>query len=162
LIKLEKVAKNIQEEYNVNTLIIDVDFSTGYEIYDKIRKKLEGIEVGVIVNNVGICYKEPDYFLSLPDRDNLIKDMIQVNISSLPMMCSIILPQMVQRKRGLIINVSSILSYYPAATYTIYSASKAFVRKFSEDLAAEYESHGIIIQTLNPGGVRTKITGFYF
>lgn len=69
------------------------------------------------------------------------------------MMCSLILPQMVQRKPGLIINISSIFSVIPCPNMIIYSASKAFVAKFSTDLAAEYESDGITIQALVTGSV---------
>lgn len=83
----------------------------------------------------------------------MIQDIIACNITSVPMMCSLILPQMVQRKRGLIINISSLASVVPGPSHTIYAASKAFVTKFSDDLAAEYEDQGICVQVLITGGV---------
>lgn len=156
--KLETVAKEIEEQFNVETAIIDVNFTTGTDIYDKIKQKIQGKEIGILVNNVGMAYISPDYFLAVPDREKLIQDMVQCNVLSIPMMCSIILPQMVERKRGLIINISSLSAIVTAGCMSIYSASKAFAHKFSEDLAMEYEKEGIVIQSILPGPVATNMT----
>lgn len=151
--KLEAVAKEISESFNVQTQVIAVDFTSGSEIYDQIKKQIAGKDIGILINNVGMFHPAPDFFLDIPDRDKVIQDIIRCNITSVPMMCSLILPQMVQRKRGLIVNVSSLASVLPGPTMTIYSASKAFVTKFSNDLAAEYESQGITVQVLTTGEV---------
>jgi 17beta-estradiol 17-dehydrogenase / very-long-chain 3-oxoacyl-CoA reductase len=157
LSKLQTVAKEIEEAFNVETAVIDVDFTSGPEIYDKIKKKVQGKEIGVLVNNVGLFYSSPQEFLEIPDRDNFIQNIIRCNVTSVPMMCSLILPQMVQRKKGLVINISSVFAIIPAAFFSIYSASKAFVHKFSEDLSAEYEHQGIIVQSVLPGPVATNL-----
>lgn len=158
LSKLETVAKEIEESFNVETLVIDVNFLSGVGIYDKIKQKIQGKEIGVLVNNVGMGYSAPDYFLSIPDREKTIQDLIQCNVLSIPMMCSIILPQMVERKKGLIINISSLSAIIPAGCMTVYSATKAFAHKFSEDLAMEYGKHGIKVQSILPGPVATNMT----
>lgn len=158
LSKLETVAKEIQETFGVETAVIDVDFTSGPEIFDKVKDRVKGMEIGILVNNVGVSYSAPDYFLSIPNREKMIQDIIRCNITSMPMMCSIVMPQMVQRKNGLIINISSLSAIIPASNLTIYSASKAFADKFSEDLGAEYKTQGIIVQSVLPGFVATNMT----
>lgn len=137
--------------------MIDVDFTSGPEIFDKIKEKVKGKEIGILVNNVGVCYETPEKFLLIPNLEQFTRDMINCNITSMPMMCSIIMPQMVQRKRGLVINIGSIAGVLPGAMVTVYAATKAFVKKFSEDLAAEYEDQGIVVQCIKPGPVSTKM-----
>lgn len=158
LSKLETVAKEIRKTFNVQTAVIDVDFTSGPEIYDTIKDHIVEKEIGILVNNVGMSYFAPDFLLSIANREQLFQDLIECNITSVPMMCSIIMPQMVQRKRGLIINISSLSASVPAPTITVYSASKAFVDKFSKDLAAEYQKDGIIVQSVLPGFVVSNMT----
>ncbi|KAJ6639388.1 Very-long-chain 3-oxoacyl-CoA reductase [Pseudolycoriella hygida] len=158
LAKLQDVAKEISKSFNVQTKVVAVDFTSSSEIYGQIKQQIAGIEVGILINNVGMFYEFPESFLDIPEREKLIQDMIRCNITTVPMMCSLILPQMVQRKRGLIINISSIASVIPGPKMAIYSASKAFVTKFSEDLAAEYQSHGVDIQVMITGGVGTNMS----
>lgn len=74
------------------------------------------------------------------------------------MVCSIVLPQMVERRKGLIINISSISAVTASPNLSIYSATKAFVNKFSEDLNDEYTHRGITIQCQTPGFVDTEMT----
>lgn len=156
--KLEDVAKEIAESFNVQTQVIAVNFTSGPEIYDQIKQQIVGKEIGILVNNVGMFYPAPEFFLDIPDRDKVIQDIIRCNITSVPMMCSLILPQMVQRKRGLIINISSGAAVIPGPSMVLYSGSKAFVTKFSVDLAAEYESQGITVQVLVTGSVGKYIS----
>ncbi|XP_037028950.1 very-long-chain 3-oxoacyl-CoA reductase-like [Bradysia coprophila] len=158
LTKLHDVAKEISKSYNVQTHLIAINFTDGPEIYDQIKQQIAGIEIGVLVNNVGMFHLAPEYFLDIPDRDKMILDIIKCNITSVPMMCSLILPQMVQRQSGLIINISSVSACIPCPNMSIYSSSKAFVAKFSSDLAAEYESQGITVQALTTGSVGTNMT----
>lgn len=153
LTKLEDVAKEISETFNVQTQVIAVNFTSGVEIYYQIKQQIVGKEIGILVNNVGMFYSAPDLFLNIPDREKMIQDIIKCNITSVPMMCNLILPQMVQRKRGLIINISSMASVLCGPTMTLYSGSKAFVSKFSDDLGAEYKDEGIDVQVLVTGGV---------
>jgi 17beta-estradiol 17-dehydrogenase / very-long-chain 3-oxoacyl-CoA reductase len=151
--KLQKVAKEIEDEFKVETAVIDVDFTSDLHIYDKIKENIAAKCVGVLVNNVGMAFPAPDYFHLIPNREKVIEDIVKCNVMTTPMMCSIVLPQMVKRKRGIIINVSSAAVLFPTPQLTVYSASKSFVSKFSEDLSAEYKKQGIIVQSLIPGPV---------
>ncbi|XP_076471863.1 hydroxysteroid dehydrogenase-like protein 1 [Babylonia areolata] len=73
-------------------------------------------------------------------------------------MTSIVLPEMVQRKRGAIINLSSVFGLRPSPFMTVYSATKAFLRYFSEALNMEYSPQGVTIQVVCPCPVKSNLT----
>ncbi|EHA99748.1 Testosterone 17-beta-dehydrogenase 3 [Heterocephalus glaber] len=72
-------------------------------------------------------------------------------------MTGIVLPQMVSRGRGVIVNVSSIASQRGFPSHALYSATKAFVQCFSEAVGAEYSPQGVTIQTVSPSFVSTNM-----
>ena len=73
------------DQYKVTVKIIVVDFSGGAKIYDKIRMELLGLEIGILINNVGVAYEHPDYFLNIPD--DRLWQLINVNMASVVMVC---------------------------------------------------------------------------
>ncbi|XP_055011763.1 very-long-chain 3-oxoacyl-CoA reductase-A [Boleophthalmus pectinirostris] len=155
--KLDDVAKLLEEQYKVETKTIAVDFGKT-DIYPKIEAGLSGLEIGVLVNNVGVSYPYPEYYLHIPDLDNFITNMINVNMTSVCQMTRLVLPRMVVRSRGVILNISSASGMYPLPLLTVYSATKAFVDFFSRGLQEEYRRQGIIIQSVLPFFVATKMT----
>ncbi|KAJ8050707.1 Very-long-chain 3-oxoacyl-CoA reductase [Holothuria leucospilota] len=156
--KLEAVAAEIRSKYNVETKIIAVDFSGGVEIYSDIAAKLEGLEVGVLVNNVGTSYSYPQYFCELPEPEKFIPSLITTNCLAVTMMTNIVLPSMLSRKKGLIINVASAAGTLPSPLLTVYSGTKAYVDFFSRSLNTEYASKGIIVQSVLPFFVVSKLS----
>ncbi|XP_047631901.1 very-long-chain 3-oxoacyl-CoA reductase [Phacochoerus africanus] len=154
--KLDQVSSEISEKFKVETKTIAVDF-TSEDIYDKIKASLAGLNIGVLVNNVGMSYEYPEYFLDIPDLDNTIKKLITVNALSVCKMTRLVLPGMVERSKGAILNISSASGMYPVPLLTIYSATKAFVDFFSQCLHEEYKSKGIIVQSVLPYYVATKL-----
>ncbi|CAN9506648.1 unnamed protein product [Ophioblennius macclurei] len=155
--KLDDVSKAIASKCGVETKTIAADFSA-VDIYSKIEDGLAGLEIGVLVNNVGMSYSYPEFFLSVPNIDTFIDTLVNINITSVCQMTRIVLPQMVERKKGAILNISSASGMYPVPLLTVYSASKAFVDFFSRGLQVEYKSKGIIIQSVLPFFVATKLS----
>ncbi|XP_023418582.1 (3R)-3-hydroxyacyl-CoA dehydrogenase-like isoform X2 [Cavia porcellus] len=86
-----------------------------------------------------------------------ISDIINCNAMSVAQMVRIVLPQMVSRGKGVIINMSSQSGSMSSPLFALYSATKAFVRNFSEAVCAEYILHGVTIQTLSPVMVSTNM-----
>lgn len=156
--KLEEVAKEIEAESKVQTRIVTADFTAGPEIYEGIRAETADLEVGILVNNVGMSYANPEYYLGLPDQEKFISNIVTCNIFSVTRMCGLFLPAMVERRKGVVINISSLSAVIPAPLLTVYAASKAFVDKFSDDLATEYAHHGITVQSVLPGPVATNMS----
>uniref|UniRef100_A0A7N8X5S5 Hydroxysteroid (17-beta) dehydrogenase 12b n=1 Tax=Mastacembelus armatus TaxID=205130 RepID=A0A7N8X5S5_9TELE len=150
--RLDDVSKAISSKCGVETKTIAADFSA-LDIYSRIEDGLAGLEIGVLVNNVGMSYAYPEFFLSIPNLDTVSQSFIVISF-----MTRLVLPRMLERKKGAILNISSGSGMYPVPLLTIYSASKAFVDFFSRGLQAEYKSKGIIIQSVLPFFVATKLS----
>ncbi|KAL7834419.1 hypothetical protein SRHO_G00286660 [Serrasalmus rhombeus] len=157
--KLRSVAKKIESQYGRQTRVIQADFSEGDSIYPAIAQQLKGLEIGVLVNNVGMTYAGKFvHFLDVPDPEQMITKVINCNILSVTQMSRLILPHMVERGKGLIINMSSETASQPQPLITVYSATKIFVTYFSRCLHAEYSSRGITVQCVSPFVVSTNMT----
>ncbi|XP_032087258.1 inactive hydroxysteroid dehydrogenase-like protein 1 [Thamnophis elegans] len=154
--ELEASAKEIMETYNISTMTVVTDFNRGREAYPVIKKVLEDKEIGVLVNNVGVLDPLPNSFTNLTEAQ--IWEFINVNIGAANMMAYLVLPGMVQRKKGAIVNISSISCCNPCPRYTAYSASKTYLDHFSRSLHYEYAPQGIFIQSLIPFFVCPNVT----
>ncbi|XP_063786869.1 very-long-chain 3-oxoacyl-CoA reductase-B-like isoform X2 [Pseudophryne corroboree] len=156
--KLQSVAEGLELQPGRKTKIIQVDFTGGPEIYPKIEEGLKGLDIGILVNNVGMVYgNSVSKFLDVPDVNQSLTNIINCNILTVVHMTRLVLPQMVSRKKGLIINISSEAGYSPLPLVTVYSATKAFVDFFSRGVHAEYKSDGITVQSVLPLLVSTPM-----
>ncbi|XP_077004834.1 17-beta-hydroxysteroid dehydrogenase type 3 [Tamandua tetradactyla] len=153
--KLQAVAVEIEQTTGSAVKIIQADF-TKDDIYEYIQENLEGLEIGILVNNVGMLPNLlPSHFLNASFE---IQNLIHCNITSVVKMTQLILKHMESRRKGLILNISSGAALFPWPLYSVYSASKAFGYVFSKALQAEYKAKGIIIQVLTPYAVSTSMT----
>uniref|UniRef100_A0A5S6QX96 Very-long-chain 3-oxoacyl-CoA reductase n=1 Tax=Trichuris muris TaxID=70415 RepID=A0A5S6QX96_TRIMR len=147
--------KNAAPNVEVDTM--EVDFAhADLKKYKSIQEKLKTIDVGVLVNNVGMSYDYPEY-LDKVDLEFLL-NLINVNCVSTVLLTRIAIEQMLPKKRGAIVNVSSSLASFRTAFLTTYSASKAFVRVFTLSLLQEYGKSGIHIQCVSPFYVVSKMS----
>ncbi|XP_034152074.1 testosterone 17-beta-dehydrogenase 3 isoform X3 [Esox lucius] len=140
--------------------VIVADFTEDDE-YEQIQEELKGLNIGVLVNNVGILPSHiPSKFLQIRNLTQRITEVINCNVKALVKMSQIVLPGMEKRGKGVIVNISSGVACVPSPMYTMYCASKVFVERFSQGLQAEYKEKGIVIQTVAPFGVSTPMTGY--
>ena len=99
-----------------------MDFTDGLHIYDEIKKELEGLEIGVLVNNVGMFYPYVDFFSEHAPENSM--NIIKCNVIATTMMMHLVLPQMNERERGAIINIGSISGVTPMPLLSVYGATK--------------------------------------
>ena len=115
-----------------------------------------GRDIGILVNNAGVMHESPNRFLDQSEES--LWQHVRVNIAGVLMTTRAVLPLMVAKRRGLVINMSSIAGYQPLPLMNVYSASKKFVEYFSTCLEYEYSQYNIHVQTLTPSYVSTKMT----
>lgn len=110
------------------------------------------------MNNVGTQYSYPKYVSEASEKE--LNDIINVNVGAVTHMSKMLLPQMRKRGRGAIVNVSSGSEIQPLPLMTVYAATKAYVKSFTEALRFEYSRHGITVQHLSPMFINTKMNEF--
>lgn len=150
-----------ESKYHVSTKIIEADFTDdSHDAYHTIEKQLYGLEIGVLINNVGMTYPYPEYFLELPDRGKIYSHIIKCNVCSVTSMTQIVLPQMVERKKGVVVNVSSVAAVLPAPLLTVYGASKvsSYVDNFMQ--VCEKLTHKAEGSNVTGGGGGVTIINF--
>jgi 3-oxoacyl-[acyl-carrier protein] reductase len=114
----------------------------------------EAGELDLLVNNAGIAIWESDAWEM--DTDEWWH-VFEVNVLGVYLCCRAVIPGMLERGRGRIVNVASGAAYLPGTSSTAYSASKAAVHRFSETLAAQLEGR-IPVFSISPGLVKTRMT----
>ena len=151
--KLEEMSRNLSSEANVDVKPTSLDLSepgAGARLVTTLRER--GLAVDLLVNNAGFGARGRFWELSL-DRQAA---MVRLNVQAVVELTHLLLPPMVEARRGAIINVSSTASFQAVPYTSIYGATKAFVTSFSEGLAEELRPYGIAVVTLCPGGTRTN------
>ena len=114
----------------------------------------EKFPLDLLVNNAGLG--DLGSFASA-DAEKLDRMML-VNMVALTRLTRALLPPMIARKRGAILNVSSSAGFMPMANFAVYAATKAYVTSFSEALRSELRGAGVSVTALCPGPVETEFT----
>ena len=112
----------------------------------------EKIDVDLLINNAGLGNLGP-FATSDPIRN---EQMMLVNMVALTSLTRRLLPGMIARKCGAILNVSSSAGFLPIPGFAVYAATKAYVTSFSEALRAELRGTGVSVCALCPGPVHTE------
>ncbi len=150
--KLREIKKVFEERYKIKVIVIVKDLSekdSAKEVYDFIRKRR--MRIDVLVNNAGFG----DYGLFIENDWEKEFRMLELNVTALTYFTKLFARDMVKRKNGRILNVSSIAAFQPGPLMAVYYASKSYVLSFSEALARELKGTGVSVTVLCPGPTKS-------
>lgn len=146
--RIEKL-EALKEELGERFLPLDMDVSSTQAIDDALQDLPEPFNIiDGLINNAGLALG-----LDMANKAHFDNwhTMIQTNIVGLTYLTHKILPQMVERKNGYIINIGSIAGTYPYPGGNVYGASKAYVRQFSLNLRADLAGTHVRVSNVEPG-----------
>jgi 3-oxoacyl-[acyl-carrier protein] reductase len=139
---------------STGALAIKADASSSNEMSDAIKRACEELgHIDILINNVGIS----EFSLFTDISDDMWHRMIDTNLSSAFYASRAVLPQMINRKDGCIINVSSMWGQVGASCEVHYSASKAGLIGLTKALAKEVAPSGIRVNCVAPGAIDTEM-----
>ncbi|OBH84001.1 hypothetical protein A5681_20120 [Mycobacterium scrofulaceum] len=144
--RLNAVAQRVDQQ--VELVVGDLGTQDGV---DALVARLAGREVDVLVNNAGFGTYGP--FAEVDARRE--RELVAVNVDALVQLTHAVLPGMLARGRGGILNVASTIAFQPGPYQATYGASKAFVLSLSQALWAETRGSGVTVTALCPGPTRT-------
>ena len=122
------------------------------EFINKMDQKVEGLDI--LVNNAGIALDN----LSIRLTEENWKKVLDINLTSTFLMCKYAIKKMLRKKKGKIINITSIVGHTGNLGQSNYAASKAGIVAFSKSLAIEYAKKNININCVSPGFIKTEMT----
>lgn len=149
--RLESIAADLRDTCGVAVTVRQGDLCNENDL-----AATEGVvrnpgNISVLVNNAGFGTLGP--FVDVDISKSL--NMIALHVTAATRLVKAVLPVMIARREGIIVNVSSMAPFLPAAGNVIYNSTKAYLVSFSESLQLEVESSGIRVQALCPGFTRT-------
>jgi len=153
--RLQSLADQIRERGG-EVLIVKTDITQLSEIQHLVKITLETYgRIDLLFNNAG--FGRLDWLENLdPILD--IEAQIHTNLEGLILMAQAVLPHMIQRRTGHIINMASLAGLVATPTYSIYAASKFAVRGFTDALRREVGVYGIHVSGIYPGAVMTEFS----
>jgi uncharacterized protein len=150
--RLRGLAGELAAEYGVQAQVVPADLSrpgSPEEIAQTLAQR--HVDVDVLVNNAGFGAHGPVAGIGVGRQ----LEMIEVNVAALTALTALLLPGMLERRRGAILNVASTAAFQPGPNQAVYCATKAYVLSFTEALAEEVRGSGVRVSCLAPGATDT-------
>ncbi|KZZ95326.1 3-ketoacyl-CoA reductase [Moelleriella libera RCEF 2490] len=138
--KLEALAKELENKHlgkgGIQIKILAMDFAKDDDAdYEKLAVLIRGLDVAILINNVGQSHSIPVPFLETPKEE--LQNIVTINCLGTLKVTQIVAPLLKQRKHGLILTMGSFAGWTPTPYLATYSGSKAFLQQWSSALASE-------------------------
>jgi NADP-dependent 3-hydroxy acid dehydrogenase YdfG len=148
---LETLRKDL-EALGVQCLAERCDVALLSDCEDLVQKTLDRFgKIDILVNNAGVGFSGK----IVDSNPKKVEQMLKVNVLGVYYMTRSVLPSMIERAEGDIVNLGSVASLKYSPNFAIYSATKFAVRAFSEALRNEVQGHGIRVTLIHPGMTKT-------
>lgn len=145
LSKLETLAKEIEGKFSdkkVQVKTLAMDFSKDDDLnYEALSELLSGLDVGILINNVGQSHNMPVKFLDCTKEE--MENIITINCMGTLKVTRVVAPILKQRRNGLILTMGSTAGWSPTPLLATYSGSKAFLQYWSSALAGELKDDNV-------------------
>lgn len=154
--KIKAFAHELTKKYNVNVEVIIAELSKN-DVLEVIAEKIRNTKsLEILVNNAGYAEKRCKFTdASISAHEN----MLNVHCLATMKFVHAALPNMLANKKGLIINVSSPMGFFPFCMQSMYASTKAFIALFTESLNLELNGTGVKAQVLSPGVTYSDLHG---
>jgi uncharacterized protein len=151
--RLRDLADELAESHGVRAETISVDVSD-IDARQRLKPEIEerGLVVEVLINNAG--FGSGGKFTRLDAEEEA--SIIRTNVEAVIALTGVFLPGMVERGRGAVLNLASLIAFQPMPFQATYGASKAAVLSFTEAIHEELRGTGVTITAICPGPVRTE------
>ncbi len=151
--ELKRVQADISSRYHTSVSILEMNLfaaDSADRIFDWCRKK--NISIDILINCAGIYLNIEREMADIRS----IEQVINLHVLSLTKLCFLFCRPMMERRRGYILNVSSINSEFPDPASMTYGPTKRYILSLTESLHCELKERNIHVTCLTPGGIRTN------
>ena len=155
--RLSELAARLSQAQAVTVQAVQADLSRPGEV-DRVGGEIGAMPVDMLVNNAGLAHYMPFADLTAAQA----AELVDLNVLAPVLLARAVLPGMLARSRGTILNIASLLAFSGAAQApflpkrAVYAATKSFLVTFTQALAAEVADRGVQVQVVCPGVVRSQ------
>lgn len=149
---LEALASALKKDAGITVEVIAIDLSKPGSASELVAKTTQKHQIDILINNAGFG----THNRVVNEDASRVQAEVQLNVATLTDLTVALLPGMVERNRGAIINVASTASYQPVPGMAVYGATKAYVRSFTEALWGELQGSNVRAFAVSPGATATE------
>lgn len=152
---VKKIVEKIKEDGG-EAVAVEIDVSDSSSVKDAVKEGLESFErIDVLSNTAGVL---DDYAPTLETSEELWDKIININLKGVYNVTNAVLPQMIDNKEGVVINIASIAAFVAGGGGAAYTAAKHGIAGYTKQLSFDYGNKGVRVNAIAPGAVESGMT----